>query len=101
MRKYGMLLLLLMLLGHFTAASAAQRVHLQTKTELLPVSASLSDQEWRWLGNQRVMRVAVWSPDQPPFVTFPENGIFEGIDADYLHMLANNLSMRTEILRYD
>lgn len=101
MRKYGMLLLLLMLFGHFTAACAAQRVHLQTKTELVPVSASLSDQEWRWLGNQRVLRVAVWSPEQPPFVTFPENGIFEGIDADYLHMLANNLSMRTEILRYD
>lgn len=100
MRKYGMLLLAV-LLGHITLAGAAQKMHLQAKTDLNPVTISLSDHEWRWLGMKRVLRIAVWSPDLPPFITFPDDSTFEGISADYLNMVSNNLGIRTEIIRYN
>lgn len=61
---------------------------------------ALSDQDWRWLGEKRVLTIGVWRPEIPPLNLFTESGKYEGIGADYVLLVAQYLGLQTNIQRF-
>ena len=96
-----LIFLLLLLVSTSGSASSSKLMHIQSQTQFPPINLTLNDPDWRWLGNKKVVRVAIWSPEHPPFVTILEDDQFEGIDADYLHMLGSNLGVIMQVVHYD
>lgn len=64
------------------------------------LSFTLDDSQWRWLGLKRELKVATWAPNNPPFDIVPDTGIYEGIYADYIKLVASNLGLSVQVLRY-
>lgn len=81
-------------------AERPQELRLFSRETLSPLQFELSDNDWRWLGVKRDIKVAVYAPDNPPFNLVPEPGTFEGLSADYILMVSRYLGLRTQILRY-
>lgn len=96
-----LILLLLMLAAMLSATAASQKVQIQSQTQFPLLNLTLSDPDWRWLGNKKVVRVAIWAPEQAPFVSVQEDNLFEGIDADYMNIIGSNLGVVMQVIKYD
>lgn len=99
--RYSMILLLLFAAFSWSAPSAPQRLQLQSILEFAPIDIPLTQEEWNKLRVQRELRVAVWSTETPPFNTYPDRGMFAGINADYLHLISTNLNLRPRVIHFD
>lgn len=58
----------------------------------------LTPSEEAWLARHRDIRVGV-NPDYPPFDFFDKNGVFSGLSADYLALIARRLGVNFMIVK--
>lgn len=65
-----------------------------------PVRVQLSDSNWQWLRDKRVLRVGVTAPDYAPFDITGSGTDLEGITADVVGIIADSLNVRVEVRRY-
>ncbi|MDF3202846.1 transporter substrate-binding domain-containing protein [Pseudomonas sp. 1912-s] len=61
---------------------------------------SLSDADWRWLRNKRVLRLGVSLTDAAPFSLVDTGSDYEGVTADYAEMLSDLLTIDVAVFRY-
>ncbi len=59
----------------------------------------LSDDQWSWLGERKILRVGISTPDYPPFDMTMDGSsdFYEGLSADYLKILSDALKVKIEI----
>jgi len=98
--RYVILSGLLLLLPFSLAAAAPQSMQLLHRETLPPPKLALSDAQWRWLGIKREMRIATFTPDNPPFDRVADPDLFEGISADYSLLISRYLGLSLKVLRY-
>lgn len=53
---------------------AAQTLQILSRETYDPRVFNLSDEDWRWLGKKRLLKVAVWRPEIPPLDMFTQDG---------------------------
>lgn len=68
-----------------------------TKKNDTPTPLVLTEQEQRWVREHPVVRIAP-DPDFPPMEYFDTHGIYQGIAADYITLLAQKLPIRFEVV---
>lgn len=76
---------------------AAQTLQILSRETYDPRVFNLSDEDWRWLGKKRLLKVAVWRPEIPPLDMFTQDGKFEGMTADYLMLVSSYLGVKVEV----
>ncbi|MBH1930370.1 transporter substrate-binding domain-containing protein [Serratia rubidaea] len=86
--------------GGMAFASEPQQMKMFSRETLSPLKFELSDSDWRWLGKKHAVKVAVYSPENPPFDLVPDSSTVEGISADYSLLISRYLSLRMTMLRY-
>ncbi|WP_190314929.1 transporter substrate-binding domain-containing protein [Pantoea sp. M_9] len=79
---------------------SAQPLQLLSRESFNPRYFHLSDEDWRWLGKKRLVKVAVWQPQIPPLSIFTPDGKYEGMTADYLMLVASYLGLQVEVRDY-
>lgn len=82
------------------SASEPQQMKMFSRETLSPLKFELSDSDWRWLGRKHAVKIAVYSPENPPFDLVPDSATVEGISVDYSLLISRYLSLRMNILRY-
>ena len=60
----------------------------------------LTVEEQAWLAEHPTLRIAP-DPDFPPLEFFDEQGRYQGLVADYMHLVAERLGIRLEAIRTD
>ncbi len=93
-------LLLLLPLLMARAEDTPETLSIISRENYNPRSFTISDEDWRWLGQKRELKIGVWLPETPPFDMFTESGKYEGIDADYSLLVTQYLGMRSQITRF-
>ncbi|MEC4261761.1 hypothetical protein, partial [Klebsiella pneumoniae] len=92
---------LIMLLGWVCQGiSASQPLQLSSREDYQPRNFHLDDAAWRWLGEKRMINVAVWKPSIPPLEMFSDEGVYEGISADYIKLISQYLGLRVVTHEY-
>lgn len=84
----------------YAGEPAAQQLRMFSRERPTLLSFTLDDSQWRWLGLKRELKVATWAPDNPPFDIVPDTGLYEGIYADYIRLIASNLGLHVRVLRF-
>lgn len=79
---------------------SSQPLQILSREQYDPRSFSITDEDWRWLGQKRELKVAVWQPEIPPISMFTQDGKFEGIASDYLMLTASYLGVRVKVISY-
>lgn len=101
--KNGLLLLLSLFICFPLYASvpvASEPLHILSRESYDPKVFTLEDRDWRWLGNKRELTVAVWRPEIPPLYLYTGEGRYEGMFADYIHLIAQYLGLRVRVLMF-
>lgn len=101
--KNGLLLLLSLFICFPLYASvpvASEPLHILSRESYDPKVFTLEDRDWRWLGNKRELTVAVWRPEIPPLYLYTGEGRYEGMIADYIHLIAQYLGLRVRVLMF-
>ncbi|MFM5781528.1 response regulator [Aeromonas caviae] len=98
------ILLFFLCWGGVTSALAdehpVQQLQLFSRDQPANLNVTLNDEQWRWLGTKVILRIGTWAPENPPFDTVPEAGIYDGIYSDYIMLIARNLGVKPQIIRY-
>ncbi|MCW9446064.1 ATP-binding protein [Klebsiella oxytoca] len=64
------------------------------------IESGLSASEWRWVREHRKIRLAVWEPMMPPYDITTGLNDYGGINADFTGLMAENLGVEIEVMRY-
>ncbi|TDN51476.1 ATP-binding protein [Scandinavium goeteborgense] len=80
--------------------ASENELQLLARSKFVIENPGLSGQQWRWVREHRLLRVAVWLPMSPPYDITTGLNDYGGINADFLGLIAENLNIRIEILRY-
>lgn len=81
-------------------AETPQPMRLYSRESASPLIFKLNDSDWRWLGEKRQVKLAVYAPDNPPFGLVLESGLYEGLSADYSMLMLRYLGLRFSMLHY-
>ncbi|WP_430259133.1 response regulator [Providencia sp. Me31A] len=76
-------------------------LELTSRSDFIINDLKLTDDEWSWLRKHRTLKVAVWLPASPPYEITNGLNDYGGINADYLGIIAQNLNVKIELIRYD
>jgi two-component system sensor histidine kinase EvgS len=95
------LTLVLLFIAGALRAEPPQTMKLFSRETVTPLKFTLDDSDWRWLGEQREINIATYSPENPPFSLVPEPGTFEGVSADYALLVMRYLGLRFNVLHYE
>lgn len=101
LRKAILLLSLLLLTAichHATASS--EPLHLQGRSHVDGYKLDLTENDWRFLREHKVLRLGTALSDYPPLDIPLDNHIYEGISADYAALLADLLHVKIEVLQF-
>lgn len=95
----------LMLCCSLTVAQHMPQSYIPLERETLaPVTPQLAADDWQALQQMSVLRVALWAPDIPPYLTFldmsSEQKRAEGVFVDYGRLMGQALGMRVQMLRF-
>ena len=94
-----------MLFGSLFVSTAAgaepQALHLLGRSTVQDYRVKLDEAHWRWLRERGTLRLGTSAPDYAPFDLSLNSHDFEGISADYADLLAQLLSIRIEVRRYE
>ncbi|MCU6428500.1 transporter substrate-binding domain-containing protein [Enterobacter sichuanensis] len=82
------------------AWAVPSELHLQSRDTVTDLNLHLSDPEWRWLGEKKLLRVASWEPQTPPIDMVVRDSSFEGVSADYLSIASKELGIQVKVFRY-
>ncbi|WP_223256841.1 MULTISPECIES: transporter substrate-binding domain-containing protein [Enterobacterales] len=94
------LVLIVLCVGGLQNASSAQLLQIYSRENYRPRDFYLEDSAWRWLGEKRVLNVAVWQPSISPLDMFTDEGVYEGITADYIWLISQYLGLRVVVHEY-
>ncbi|MBA0038762.1 transporter substrate-binding domain-containing protein [Pantoea sp. BIGb0393] len=95
----GIALVLLSLLA--TAVSAASTpLTLVPRSEVITTQVKFDAPITRWLAQHPTLKVGVWGPDQPPIYLSVDPTTYEGLAADYIHVLERALDVKVEVHRF-
>ncbi|NIF47410.1 transporter substrate-binding domain-containing protein [Enterobacter sp. Ap-1006] len=81
-------------------AEEPKSMTLHSRETVAPLKFTLSDSDWRWLGEKRLVNIAIYQPATPPFNISPDEQTYEGISADYVLLVMRYLGVRFQILNY-
>ncbi|WP_336984672.1 hypothetical protein, partial [Cedecea sp. VD21] len=81
-------------------AEEPKSMTLHSRETVAPLKFTLSDSDWRWLGEKRLVNIAIYQPATPPFNMSPDEQTYEGISADYVLLVMRYLGVRFQILNY-
>ncbi|POX29637.1 hybrid sensor histidine kinase/response regulator [Serratia marcescens] len=81
-------------------ADQPQTMRLFSRETVTPLKFTLSDSDWRWLGEKREVNIGTYAPENPPFSLIPEPGTFEGVSADYSLLVLRYLGLRFHVFHY-
>lgn len=65
-----------------------------------PVQPTLSESQRRWLQERRSLRLGTSAPDYPPFDITSGGRDYQGLTAEYAHLIGNALQVPIEVVRY-
>ena len=99
MRGVRGLLLLFLLICSLTP-HAAEVLKLLPRSQETILDPGLTQSEWRWVREHRKIRLAVWLPMSPPYDITTGLNDYGGINADYAGLIAGNLGVDIEVVRY-
>ncbi|MEG5569408.1 response regulator [Enterobacter bugandensis] len=92
--------LLLTLIAVSGRAEGVQQLKLHGRQSAPYPEIMISDTDWRWLGQKRLVTIATWNRENPPLDIVLDSGDYEGIAADYLKIITGTLGLRCQILRF-
>lgn len=98
--RYFLLLIVLYSASLTLSAQALTPLTLHSQVEMMKLHFTLDDEEWRWVGEKKTLRIATWEPQNPPIDIIHTSNLFEGISADYLKIIGDQLNIKMQLLRY-
>ncbi len=96
------LLLALTLVGAEARAGAPQPTPytLLPRSTANPVRPSLNEPQRRWLQDHRQLLLGISAPDYPPFDITSGGRDYQGLSAEYAHLIGNALQVPIQVMRY-
>ncbi|MCB5309654.1 ATP-binding protein [Yersinia massiliensis] len=91
-------LLLLAVICHHAAANG-EPLHLQGRSHVDGYKLDLTENDWRFLREHKILRLGTALSDYPP-LDISLNNNYEGISADYAALLADLLHVKIEVLQF-
>ena len=98
--KYLRWMLLLVLFTCAGSPQAGETLKLLARSQENIADPGLTQNEWRWVREHRNVRLAVWLPMSPPYDITTGLNDYGGINADFLGLIAENLGIEREVVRY-
>jgi two-component system sensor histidine kinase EvgS len=98
--KPGSVLVLLSLICSSVLASSTA-LTLVPRSEVITSEIKFDQPLQQWLRHHPVIKVAVWGPAQPPIYMDVDPRTYEGLAADYLHVLERSLDVKIEVVLFD
>lgn len=92
---------LLLLVSSFAVSQPADQLNVLTHTSLSDVKPlALSSEQHQWLEQKKVLRMGVYNHDTPPFslITYPNN--YEGLNADYISIIGQQLGLKIQLVTF-
>lgn len=93
-------MLLLALFACAASLQAGETLKLLARSQETIADPGLTQGEWRWVREHRNVRLAVWLPMSPPYDITTGLNDYGGINADFLGLIAENLGIEIEVVRY-
>ncbi|HEY1843788.1 MAG TPA: transporter substrate-binding domain-containing protein [Buttiauxella sp.] len=76
-------------------------LQLLSRSNIVLEDPGLSPAEWRWVRDRQRLRLAVWQPMSPPYDITTGLNDYGGISADVIGLIARNLMLKVEVIRYE
>ncbi len=95
-----LLILFPLLLSLSSKAEEAQLIQIFNREQNMPLTFTLSDSDWRWLGKKREVKVGIFAPDNPPFDLIIDANTLEGLSADYTSLVLHHLGLQITTLYF-
>ena len=83
------------------AAYAMKQLELKSHSHIAAIDIPLSGKEKAWLAAQPTLTVGTWLPERTPIVYDGDEKSYQGINADYLALMAHSLGLKVVIRQYD
>lgn len=86
-----------------TAAAVAAPVKLSYIPDALPeaTAPTLTDTQWRWLGQKRELTLALYGPARPPLTRIDASGRITGYLPDFSWVIARSLGVTLRIIHFE
>lgn len=84
-----------------SAGAVPDRLHLNSQLAPEPLRLNLSEADWAWLRGKKSLTLGVVGTSALPFEVVYSNGDYEGISADVVAMLKQQLSVEIRVLGFD
>lgn len=94
------LLVLALLVLPVAVAQEKEALNLLTRSNVVMRDPGLSAQEWSWVREHKTLRLAVWLPMSPPYDITTGLNDYGGINADVVGLIADNLGINIEVIRF-
>lgn len=75
-------------------------LQLLSRSKIVLEDPGLSPPQWRWVRKHQRLRLAVWKPMSPPYDITTGLSDYGGINADFIGIIADNLNLKIEVIRY-
>lgn len=87
----------------FSANSISASEKLSYVPDALPevIAPTLTDSQWRWLGQKRELTLALYGPTRPPLTRVDASGHVTGYIPDFSWALARSLGLTLRIIHFD
>ncbi|WP_440705307.1 hypothetical protein, partial [Klebsiella pneumoniae] len=76
------------------AAYAMKQLELKSHSHIAAIDIPLSGKEKAWLAAQPTLTVGTWLPERTPIVYDGDEKSYQGINADYLALMAHSLGLK-------
>ncbi|CAM4041631.1 transporter substrate-binding domain-containing protein [Rahnella bruchi] len=100
MLRWWMIVWYVMSIFFGQAFASENELQLLARSKFTLENPGLSGEQWRWVREHRQLRLAVWLPMSPPYDITTGLNDYGGINADFLGLIAENLNINIEVLRY-
>ncbi len=78
-----------------------KQLELKSHSHIAAIDIPLSGKEKAWLAAQPTATVGTWLPERTPIVYDGDEKSYQGINADYLALMAHSLGLKVIIRQYD
>lgn len=82
-------------------AFAMKQLELKSHAHIAAIDIPLNDKAKAWLAAQPTLIVGTWLPEMTPIVYDSDEESYQGINADYLALMAHSLGLKVVIRQYD
>ncbi|MCP5865281.1 transporter substrate-binding domain-containing protein, partial [Klebsiella pneumoniae] len=78
-----------------------KQLELKSHAHIAAIDIPLNDTEKVWLAARPTLTVGTWLPEMTPIVYDSDEESYQGINADYLALMAHSLGLKVVIRQYD